>query len=151
MLIRIKRGHALPTHYLSLGYALRRASFWAVLVVTSLLTACSSVEETAYIPAETVSEEMFWTGLADIQEIYIDKPVLSDLAIAGLEGLRQIEPNIQIEATDGVLKLRLPDGIAGAAKTPPEDNAYAWALTLAPPLPRARTRRRLPRRPARCL
>jgi carboxyl-terminal processing protease len=105
-------------------------SFWAALVVTSLLTGCSSVEETAYIPAETESEEMLWTGLADIQEIYIDKPNLSDLAVASLEGLRKIEPDIRLEVTDGVLKLHLSDGVAGMAKAPVEDNPYAWALTL---------------------
>lgn len=130
MLTRIKRRRALPTRELSPGCATRRVSFWGVLLVTSLLTGCSNVEETAYIPTEMESEEMLWTGLADIQEIYIDKPALSELAIAGLEGLRRIEPDIRIEAADGVLKLRLPGGVAGSARTPPEDNPYAWALTL---------------------
>lgn len=130
MLIRIKRGYSLSARELSPGNAARRISFWAALLVTSLLAGCSSVEETVYIPTETVSEEMLWTGLADIQEIHIDEPAMSDLAIAGLRGLRQIEPDIRIETADGMLKLRLPGGVAASAKTPVGDNPYAWALTL---------------------
>lgn len=130
MLIRIKRRHSLPALELSPARALRRLSFWAALAITSLLTGCSNVEETVYIPVESESEEMLWTGFADIQEIYIDKPDLSDLAVAGLEGLQQIEPNLRVEKKDGILKLHLSGGVAGMAKAPLEDNPYAWALTL---------------------
>lgn len=130
MLIRIKRANPLPTGGVSPARVLRRLSFWAVLAVASVLTGCSSVDEAAYIPAETESEDMLWTALADIQEIYIDRPVLSDLAIAALEGLQQIDPDIRVEATNDVLKLRLGNDVAGMVKTPLEDNPYVWALSL---------------------
>jgi len=130
MLYRIRRGRPLATGGMSPGPLLRRLSFWAALTVTTALTGCTTVEESAYIPTETESEEMLWTGLADIQEIYIEKPVLSELAVAGLEGLQQIDPDVRVETKDNVLKLRLHGDVAGMANIPPEDNPYAWALTL---------------------
>ncbi len=130
MLNRIKKGHAPEAGGASFGRLVRRMSFWTALTATSVLTGCTNVEEPVHLPAESVSEEMLWTGLADIQEIYIEKPDLTDLALAGLEGLQQIEPDIRVEMKDDILKLRMGDEIVGRMKKPAEDNPYAWALAL---------------------
>ena len=130
MQFRITRGITLATGGVLPASLLRRISFWTALAVASALTGCSSLEEAAYIPPETESEEMLWTGLADIQEIYIEKPDLSELAIAGLEGLQKIDPDIRVQKTGDILKLRLPSGVAGMARAPSQENPYAWALTL---------------------
>lgn len=130
MLNRIKRGQAPGRGAASIGCIVRRLSFWTALAAASVLTGCSNVEETVYLPAESVSEEMLWTGLADIQEIYLERPDLTDLALAGLEGLQRIEPDIHVDLKGDVLKIRLHDHVVAQANKPLEDNPYAWALAL---------------------
>ena len=43
------------------------------------------------------AERVFVVGFSDIQQIYIEEPVMRDLVIAGLKGLRKIEPDLDVE------------------------------------------------------
>ena len=73
---------------------------------------------------------MLQVGLSDIQQIYIDEPVVSDLALAGLKGLRQIEPDFDVKHQDDLLKISYRNSDAGYVKAPRSNDAYAWASTV---------------------
>lgn len=73
---------------------------------------------------------MLQVGLSDIQQIYIDEPVVSDLALAGLKGLRRIEPDFDVQHKDDLLKISYRNAEAGFVKAPRSNDAYAWASTV---------------------
>ncbi len=77
------------------------------------------------------SQRMLQVGLTDIQQIYIDNTHVSDLAIAGLKGLRRIEPDFSVERQNDLVKISLHDAAAASVKAPKANDAYAWASTVA--------------------
>ena len=110
-----------------------RGSRWraaAPILTLAVLLGCTTAtnQTSRYSPVN--SERMLKVGFSDIQEIYIGEPAVSDLAVAGLQGLRRIEPDIAITRNKDVVQIRLGDDIAGAARPPHSTDAYAWAHTV---------------------
>jgi carboxyl-terminal processing protease len=73
---------------------------------------------------------MLQVGLTDIQQIYIDEPSVSDLAVAGLRGLQRIEPDFNVERQADMVKISLRESPAGFVKAPRANDAQAWATTV---------------------
>jgi carboxyl-terminal processing protease len=96
-----------------------------------LLLGCTASDGGQPGPADMNSQRMLQVGLTDIQQIYIDDTHVADLAVAGLEGLRRIEPDFNVERQKDVLKISLHDAAAGSVKAPKSNDAYAWASTVA--------------------
>lgn len=103
------------------------------ILATSTLAAllgCSASEGELRHYSQINSEQMLRAGFSDIQQIYIDKPEVAKLAIAGLKGLRRIEPQLSVEREDNIVKLRWNGGVAGVARAPTRDDAFAWAIAV---------------------
>ena len=76
------------------------------------------------------SQRMLQVGFTDIQQIYIEEPSVSDLAVAGLKGLQRIEPDFNVERQADMVKVSLRESTAGYVKAPQADDAQAWATTI---------------------
>lgn len=102
----------------------------ASAAVIALLLGCSASEGGRPNIADLDSQHMLQVGLSDIQQIYIDEPVVSDLAVAGLKGLRRIEPDFDVERQNDIVRISYRDSDAGYVKAPRSNDAYAWASTV---------------------
>lgn len=110
-----------------------RRSGWraaAPLLTLAVLLGCTTAGNDTRQYSPLNSERMLKVGFSDIQQIYIEEPAVSDLAVAGLRGLRRIEPDMAVTRENDVLQLRLGDSVAGTARTPHANDAYAWASTV---------------------
>jgi carboxyl-terminal processing protease len=101
-----------------------------ILALALLAVACSGAESNIKQYSQVNSERMLKTGLTDIQEIFIEESSLPDLAVAGLQGLRSIEPGMEVVRRNGHLAIRLKSGVIGEAISPDEHDSRAWATTL---------------------
>jgi len=107
-----------------------RGKVAASAAVIVLLLGCSASDGGRQPLTDLNSQRMLQVGLSDIQQIYIDEPTVSDLAVAGLKGLRRIEPDFDVERHDDVVKISYRNSDAGYVKAPRSNDAYAWASTV---------------------
>ena len=112
------------------AFSIRHAIAYGIGVVTLSLAACSGGERELPPLDQVSSERMLKIGLSDIQQIYIDEPIVADLAVAGLRGLSKIDPEMRIERHAGLLEMRLGRGIAGSTRAPKGNDALAWAVAV---------------------
>ena len=77
------------------------------------------------------AKEVLDAGFSFIQNVYIDKPDIADLALTGLNGLRRIEPALAIvrSATGGHVSLLVDGKSEATTKLEATDDAVAWART----------------------
>jgi carboxyl-terminal processing protease len=79
----------------------------------------------------SLANRLFGVGYQDISDIYIDDLTMADLAIAGLENLTSIEPNVEVKRTGNRLVL----SIAGQQKAnfvmPASNDASSWGKLTA--------------------
>ncbi|MBT5495362.1 MAG: hypothetical protein HOK54_06445, partial [Alphaproteobacteria bacterium] len=70
-------------------------------------------------------------GFSFIQDVYIDKPDIADLALTGLNGLRRIEPALAIVRSpkSGRVSLLVDGKSEATAKLEATHDAVAWART----------------------
>lgn len=112
-----------------LANSVRRNSFRLLAtgaITLSLLTAACVPN----LPVQSEDSEnsrlrMFAAGLSDIDKVYLDAPDMTHLAVAGLEGLRQIEPGLFIREGDGETRLSIGAANVYSAKTPNDPNGWA--------------------------
>jgi carboxyl-terminal processing protease len=109
---------------------IRHAIAYGIGVAALTVAACSGGERELPPLEQANSERMLQIGLSDIQQIYIDEPVVGDLAVAGLRGLSKIDPEMRIERHAGLLEIRLGRGIAGSTRAPDGNDALAWAIAV---------------------
>lgn len=95
-----------------------------------LLLGCTASDSGMPSLTDLNSQRMLQVGLSDIQQIYIDEPVVSDLAVAGLKGLQRIEPDFDVERQNDRLKISYRNSEAGYVMAPRSNDAYAWASTV---------------------
>jgi len=112
------------------GRPSRRGKIAASAAVIALLLGCTASDGGSPDLSDLNSQHMLQVGLSDIQQIYIDEPVVSDLAVAGLKGLRRIEPDFDVERQNDVVRISYRDSDAGFVKAPRSNDAYAWASTV---------------------
>lgn len=102
----------------------------ASAAVITLLLGCSASDGGSPHISDLDSQHMLQVGLSDIQQIYIDEPIVSDLAVAGLKGLRRIEPDFDVVRQNDIVRISYRDSDAGYVKAPRSNDAYAWASTV---------------------
>ncbi|GAB5468247.1 MAG: S41 family peptidase [Rhodospirillales bacterium] len=96
-----------------------------VLVGALALAACSAGGPSLPGSSET-SAQVFAVGLADVQRVYIDDIEVDDLAIAGVEGLSEIDPGITIERRGKAVQLAVRGEAAGSYPTPDDRDPDGW-------------------------
>jgi hypothetical protein len=101
-----------------------RARIFASVATVTLLLGCTASEADRPIFGDLNSQRMLQVGLSDIQQIYIDEPMVADLAVAGLKGLQRIEPELDVERENDIVKISLRHSEAGFAKAPQSDDAF---------------------------
>jgi carboxyl-terminal processing protease len=103
---------------------------FAGTMTMALLLGCSAPDSTLVQFSQVSSEQMLRAGFSDIQQIYIDEPKVADLAIAGLRGLRKIDPDVDIIRKSDLVSIRRGDSVAGFAHMPKDNDPYAWATIV---------------------
>ena len=112
------------------GRSSYRSRIAGSIAVIGLLLGCTASDNGLSSLSDLNSQRMLQVGLSDIQQIYIDEPVVSDLAVAGLKGLRRIEPDFDVERQNDRLKISYRNSEAGYVMAPRSNDAYAWASTV---------------------
>src|SRR3546814_19978590 len=74
---------------------------------------------------------MFSVGLSDIRNIYIEEPSISEMALAGLAGLQQIEPMLSVVRREERIRVVVGGQRIDRVPTPPDGDADAWRWTVA--------------------
>ncbi len=90
-----------------------------------LLAACTAGGGSVDSPSET-SARVFSVGYADVERIYIDDVEIDDLALAGVEGLSDIDPAISIERRGQSVQLAVRGETAGLYTAPSETDVNGW-------------------------
>ncbi|MEM9684376.1 MAG: S41 family peptidase [Pseudomonadota bacterium] len=112
------------------GRSSYRSRIAGSIAVIGLLLGCTASDNGLSSLSDLNSQRMLQVGLSDIQQIYIDEPIVSDLAVAGLKGLRRIEPDFDVERQNDRLKISYRNSEAGYVMAPRSNDAYAWASTV---------------------
>ena len=73
-----------------------------------------------------ISARVFATGYADLERIYIDDVEIDNLALAGVEGLSDIDPEIAIVRQGQSVQLAVRGETAGLYDTPAEADTHGW-------------------------
>ena len=112
--------------------AARTVSLATAVLFGVLSAACTGL---AGQGADSYSTEkaraMFSVGLRDIRNIYIEEPSISEMALAGLAGLRQIEPKLSVLRGEETIRVVIGGQRIDSVPTPAEGDAQAWAWTVA--------------------
>ena len=101
---------------------------WAALSLALLLTGCA-VRDIAtndgYQDARAV--RLFAAGYQDVSDIYIEDVSLAELALAGMENLSTIDPDIKIERSGELLAVSIKGKPARNLSLPSRGDADSWA------------------------
>lgn len=89
------------------------------------IAACSGGSE-AITPGSETSARVFSVGYSDVERVYIDDVEIDDLAIAGVEGLSDIDPAITIERRGQNVQLAVRGETAGLYEAPSESDVNGW-------------------------
>lgn len=98
-----------------------------------LLCAAAACATQAPPDAETTPStvaRMFSLVLENVHEIYIDEYPVDALAVAGLIGLKSIEPAAAIERADGKIRLRIDGRVVSELPEADRNDANAWAAVI---------------------
>ncbi len=105
----------------------------AVSLLTLAFIACSTQESRApRAYDQRQAEEMFSSGYHDISDIFIEERKISTLAMAGLEGLSDIDPALEIKRVGSLVAVEVDGVPAGRYIAPEANDADGWAdITVA--------------------
>ncbi len=120
----------------SLGLDLRRSAArrsWGAISVALLVVACAAQDTpTPVDQGLSHANRLFKIGYQDISEIYIEDIRVSDLALAGLDGLSSIDPKLTAERVAERISLSFDGKEAGNFLAPDPHDVRGWAdLTTA--------------------
>ncbi|MBL8708140.1 MAG: PDZ domain-containing protein [Rhodospirillaceae bacterium] len=126
-----------------LADAPERPSFrrWLVAPLLLALAACAGTTgKLADDKTGALDRDMLVSGLSDIDSIYINKPELSSLTLAGMQQLSSLDSAIRIEGDDDELKLLHKEQLVDAEFLKDGDDASAkqWGKAAAEILGEAR-------------
>jgi carboxyl-terminal processing protease len=114
-----------------------------ILILPLLLALAACAGTAGKTPQDidaALDRDMMVSGLGDIESIYITKPQLSELTLAGMQQLSSLDPGLRVEGDDDDLKL-LHDGSlieAEHIEDGDEDDAKRWGRAAAELLKEAR-------------
>lgn len=115
---------------------------WAGTVgLAFLMTACTAQETRGPVDYDlTEATRLFSVGYQDISDIYIDEISVSQLALAGLGNLSEIDSEISAISAGGYLTLSMSGHPVGTFKAPDRDDADGWGKLTATLLKLGRSR-----------
>ncbi len=104
--------------------------FAALIIV---LTACAAPpDQTAENSlVDPMTQRTFAAGYQQISDRYIEPVPVTELAIAGLNGLKTIDPSLEFRQDEGRIRLFLAGTEAAPARTTSRDDAAGWAALTA--------------------
>ncbi|GAB4173627.1 MAG: S41 family peptidase [Thalassobaculales bacterium] len=111
-----------------------RASRLAALALAFGIGACgaprlSGGDQLAYQPEDAA--EVFATGWDNISEYYIDPVRVSELAVHGLQGLRQIDGDLAVSREGNELRLSRRSTVLRSFPAPADDDVARWGRVSA--------------------
>src|SRR5688500_1624600 len=99
--------------------------FGTVVVLGLLAAGCASSSGTTGDDSST-ARQMFVAGFEDIEAVYIDKPDIGALAIAGLQQLTVIDPDLTARRSADKIELMLNNQIAYSTNVDDDFDAEDW-------------------------
>ncbi len=98
-----------------------------VLSVAFFMVACTAQDTRVALEGDlSLANRLFRDGYQDIIDIYIDEVQASDLALAGLNNLTDLDPELSVSAQDGWITLTVDGRPIGTVAAPPGDDPEAW-------------------------
>jgi len=77
------------------------------------------------------ASRIFRTGYQDVVDVYIEDVSAPKLALAGLDGLSNLDPALSVSYRDHLVTLNIDGQVAGRFDTPHSDDAEAWGRLTA--------------------
>ncbi|WP_282609675.1 S41 family peptidase [Pelagibius sp. Alg239-R121] len=126
-------GDDVPVEPQAKRQALRTFSRGALLSLAFLIVACASQDSTNPSNFDrSRADRFFVAGYRDVAESYIDEVMVNQLAIAGLESLAAIDPNISVAVEREEVRIALEGEETIRFHQPNPNDVTAWAsLTTA--------------------
>ncbi len=111
------------------------------LSVAFFLVACTAQDTRVTADGElSLANRLFRDGYQDIIDIYIDDVQASDLALAGLDNLTDLDPDISVLAQDGRITMTMDGRPVGSFAAPRNDDTEGWGDLTASALRLGRSR-----------
>ena len=105
------------------------------------MVACTAQDTRVTVDGDlSLANRLFRDGYQDIVDIYIDDVRTSDLALAGLDNLTDLDPNISVSAQDRWITIKLDGRPIGNFAAPPDHDPEAWGDLTASALRLGRSR-----------
>ncbi len=102
----------------------------ALLVLVVALSACSQATPPSMELADERPDRVFLASLQEIADLYIEPVELGTLAVAGLNGLRKVDPSFQVIRDGDVVRIVGERGPIGELPAPASRNASGWATVM---------------------
>lgn len=114
---------------------------WGALAAALVLVACATQDSAPPVSYDQDrASRLFSVGYQDVSEIYIDDIAIADLAIAGMDSLSSIDPGIDLDDSQGRLRLTV-DGLEAAVfPRPASIDAEQWGEVTAEVISISRSR-----------
>jgi len=112
--------------------ALRQISPLLLLPSFVILIGCASTEPTpAPANQNNLTKEMFVSGFEDIDTYYINQPKLEDLAMAGLQQLNSLDPDVAAVEIGNQVNLDVHQQVVDSFPEPTSTDAGKWGKLVA--------------------
>jgi carboxyl-terminal processing protease len=109
--------------------------------VAFFMVACTAQDTRVTADGElSLANRLFQDSYQDIIDIYIDEVQASELALAGLDHLTDLDPDITVLAQDGWITMKLNGQPIGNFVAPPNHDPEAWGDLTASALRLGRSR-----------
>jgi carboxyl-terminal processing protease len=104
-----------------------------VIGATVLVVACAGTDQRGAASDfdRYQASRLFTVGYKDIADIYIEEVEISGLAVAGLQGLTDVDPKLRVKSHDGEIRVSRADGSPDSYPVPDDDAANAWGRLTA--------------------
>ena len=116
------------------GY-FKRAKMLAVISAVLMLTnSCAGPAHMAEPPRDFLARDaarIFTAGYDNISEYYLDPVDLPSLALHGMQGLSQLDPNFAVTALPDRLQLTVGRAVIGEFPVPPQNDSVHWGMLTA--------------------
>ncbi len=134
-------GSATPEETKPRNRALRTVSRGALLSLAFFIVACASQDSTTSSGFDrSRADRLFVAGYRDVAESYIDEIKVNQLALAGLEGLATIDPDLSVAIESEEVRIAVEGEEAIRFHQPHPNDVNAWASLTTAAISLARTK-----------